>query len=215
MLKKNYFWLFTIRYIMPEISVAILAGGQNTRFDGNLKALMHWRGEPLINHYISLFSKYTNNLMVITNTPERFNLPGIPLIPDTIPGCGPLSGIHTALSQAMHPNVLITACDMPFLSAAMTDRLLQAPLPEHEVIIPHHAEGREPLFSVWPTNIKATLEVWLKSGKSPKIFHFLEAYQLVKKASFDGHEMLFANINTVSEYHNLHDKKNLADETEC
>ncbi len=191
---------------MHEISVAILAGGQNSRFEGNLKALMPWRGAPLINHYISLFSNYTSQLMVVTNTPQLFELPTVPMIPDLIPGYGPLSGIHSALSHAKNPKVLVTACDMPFLSAEMTNQLLTAATPESKVTVPRHCDGHEPLFSVWPTEIKESLEVWLRAGKSPKILRFLEENDLIHEAPFDGLEPLFANINTVAEYRDLHDK---------
>ena len=47
----------------------------------------------------------------------------IPLraIPDAVPGCGPLGGLHAALTAARGDVLLLVACDMPYLSAPFAE----------------------------------------------------------------------------------------------
>lgn len=45
---------------------------------------------------------------------------------DLRPGCGPLGGVHTALSHAGAPTVLFLSCDMPFVRLNWLRRLLRS-----------------------------------------------------------------------------------------
>ena len=45
-------------------------------------------------------------------------------IVDIVPDCGPLGGIHAALTAARGDAVFVAACDMPFLSVAFVSYLL-------------------------------------------------------------------------------------------
>lgn len=44
---------------------------------------------------------------------------------DVVPRCGPLGGVITALRTTRSPAVLLLACDMPFITAALLRRLLR------------------------------------------------------------------------------------------
>src|SRR5204863_290703 len=47
------------------------------------------------------------------------------IIADVVPGCGPLGGIHAALTEARGDAVFVAACDMPYLNAAFVSFLLE------------------------------------------------------------------------------------------
>jgi molybdopterin-guanine dinucleotide biosynthesis protein A len=45
---------------------------------------------------------------------------------DLVPKCGPLGGVYTGLKTSAHDAELFLACDMPFVSAQILERLLGA-----------------------------------------------------------------------------------------
>ena len=66
---------------------------------------------------------------LLTHTRSRVEELGLPIRVirrDTIAPCGPLSGIYTALQSSRAEAELFLACDMPFLSAALVRRILDA-----------------------------------------------------------------------------------------
>ena len=87
------------------ISGFILAGGQSTRM-GRDKALLDWHGTPLLSHMVALLEQATDDVKVV----------GRDHLPDRLPGCGPLSGIETALTITSTENNLIVAVDLPLLT---------------------------------------------------------------------------------------------------
>jgi molybdenum cofactor guanylyltransferase len=188
----------------PRISVAILAGGANRRFGGELKALMQWEGVPIIEQYLRVLNPLTDDLLVISNTPEVLSFCNARVYPDLIPGHGPLSGIHAAISYALHQHIMIVACDMPFLPAHLIPLIFQEAITNPgKVIIPRHAGGLEPMFSCWPKGAGVKLGFWLKESNNNKILRFVEDHALMKTANFADQPIenhMFMNINTQDDY---------------
>lgn len=187
----------TMSVNQKPVSIAILAGGKNSRFGFKPKALMLWEGEPLISRYLRLLSPLTADLFIITNSPEEYSGVSARMHPDIIPGNGPLSGIHAALQIAQHNYVLITACDMPFLPIKVVNDLMDKYIENPgKVIIPVHSAGKEPLLSLWPVTVKPLLDKWLENKSSLKILDFIDHYNLFQEFEAFADETLFMNINT-------------------
>lgn len=182
------------------LSVALLAGGSGSRLGGTQKALIPWKKGTLLSEFLYTFLKVTDDLFVITNHPLPEPYHTLPAYPDLIPGKGPLSGIHTALSVSKHPLVLIVACDMPFVTADAASWLLQhANQKPQKVIIPQGIHGPEPMFGIWPVVVLNVLEDWLRKDNPLKIMHFLEYHSLVSIVPSDMNRIdsnFFFNINT-------------------
>ena len=104
-------------------TAAILAGGKSSRM-GTDKALIEINGQPLIERALHAVGQVTARQMILSNNPERFSYPGVPVYPDLIPGKGPLGGIYTALTHALTPHILVVAVDMPHLVPALLAHLL-------------------------------------------------------------------------------------------
>ncbi len=90
--------------------VCILAGGASSRMGRN-KAALRLGGRTLLGH--------------VRAGAKRLGLPVRVIRRDLIPGCGPLGGIHTALITSRAAGSLFLSCDMPFVSAALLDRVLR------------------------------------------------------------------------------------------
>lgn len=95
-------------------SVAILTGGQSRRM-GQDKAFINLGRLTVLERVINAVNALTDDLFLVTGSPEPYRSFGLPVAPDLIPGKAALGGIYTALSRARYEWVLALACDMPLL----------------------------------------------------------------------------------------------------
>ncbi|WP_170839643.1 molybdenum cofactor guanylyltransferase [Lihuaxuella thermophila] len=105
----------------------ILAGGENRRMNGRMKALLPFGGETLIERQVREMKRICDELFVVTNQPDLFSPvvgEGVQIVRDEIPFQGPLGGMHTALTRASHDDVWIVGCDLPFLSSRVAQALI-------------------------------------------------------------------------------------------
>jgi molybdenum cofactor guanylyltransferase len=183
--------------IHPPISAAILAGGAATRMGGGQKAITLLNGKPLITHQTNLLKPLTDDLLVIANPPHDQFLDVGSVFADLIPGKGPLSGIHAALSHALHPQVLVLACDMPLITQELLVFLItHSRHHQHKAVIPFHQTGFEPLISVWPKGLFSDLNDWILAGNPNKIIRFLEENDAMVTLDARQFGQQFANMNT-------------------
>lgn len=118
----------------------IFVGGQSTRMGGQPKGRLSARdtGEPLIVRSARLL-RLAGLTPVLVGDARGYDdlLHELPRVPDAPAGVGPLGGLSAllALAEGRLPlkegphdraHVLVLACDMPFVSQALIDKLAQA-----------------------------------------------------------------------------------------
>jgi molybdopterin-guanine dinucleotide biosynthesis protein A len=103
---------------IPALSAAVLAGGKSSRM-GQDKALLPLidGGQPLLGIVLERMSAIADDVFIVANEGERYEVFGRRIVPDRHPGIGALGGIHAALAHARHQHCFVVACDMPFLNA--------------------------------------------------------------------------------------------------
>ncbi|HKB49081.1 MAG TPA: NTP transferase domain-containing protein, partial [Ktedonobacterales bacterium] len=67
-------------------SAAILAGGDARRFGGRDKSALVVEGRPILERQLAMLASVANGVRVIRRED------------DLVPGCGPLGGLHAALT---------------------------------------------------------------------------------------------------------------------
>lgn len=147
---------------IPKLSAAILAGGKSRRMGRN-KALLPFRGIPLIRHVYETLAPLFGEIFLVTDAPGAFDFLPCPKIPDRIPGYGPISGIDAALRHALHPCVQVVGCDAPFLSPSLLN-LLAGSAGEADLVIPCGPKGLEPLCAVYGKGCLPLIEESLRRG---------------------------------------------------
>lgn len=190
------------------ITGAILAGGQNRRMDGRMKALLPFSGELMIERQIRLMKELCEEVIVVTNQPEVF-LPlldrSIRIITDYYPSKGPLSGMHAALSLARSPDVWIVGCDMPFISAEAAS--VQWDLKKSmncDAVVPVISDKTHPLHGLYSKGCADAISALLLSGEY-RVMELLRMlyWQEATEANFEdkGIDLAFAtNVNNPGEY---------------
>ena len=119
-----------------SLSAAALAGGQSRRM-GRDKALLPvvTGGRPMLQLVLDSLWHVAGDVFVVANDPEKYQEFGVGVVPDQHPGIGALGGIQAAIEHSIHEHCLIVACDMPFLSLALLQRMAEEPR-DYDVLVP-------------------------------------------------------------------------------
>lgn len=125
----------------------VLAGGKSTRM-GQDKALLEVDGKPLLLHAIEKLKAHARELLVIGD-PRKYGHIWPAVLPDEIPGLGPLGGIVTAMGAARHDRLLVLAVDVPGVNERLLDRLTREMPDDADALVPRHAEQLEPLVAAY------------------------------------------------------------------
>jgi molybdopterin-guanine dinucleotide biosynthesis protein A len=149
----------------------ILAGGASSRM-GRGKALLHVGGKPVTQRVADVMRDVFSHLVISTNTPQDFAFLGLPAVADIFPGCGPMGGIHAALSTSNADTVFVVGCDMPFLRAELLRDLLDAH-PDSPIVVPWHDGRLHPLCGVYRRETLPLMEAALRNGNF-KLIDFIE-----------------------------------------
>ncbi len=183
---------------MDQIAGFVLAGGRSTRM-GTDKALLDWRGRPLIEHALKLLRCVAPEVRIVGPQAqfERFG----PVIEDRYCGCGPLAGIHAALSSSAIELNLVLAVDMPFVTPEFLCYVVeQARGSSAAVTVPRIGGKWQPLCAVFRRSFGPIAEASLSAGKN-KIDALFSAVELrvideyeLQRLSVD--ERMFENLNT-------------------
>jgi molybdenum cofactor guanylyltransferase len=143
---RVFFILTTMHH--PDVTGFVLAGGKSTRM-GRDKAALQLDGRTLLERALDTVREVCGTAVVLGSR-ELYGQHGAEVVEDIYPGCGPLSGIHAALTHTRTGFNLIIAVDTPFLSADflrfMVERAVES---RATVTTPEIAGYRQPLCSVY------------------------------------------------------------------
>jgi molybdopterin-guanine dinucleotide biosynthesis protein A len=185
------------------ITAVILAGGQSRRL-GRDKAVEPFDGEPLIRRVIRRATEAVSARHVVVVVADTDRAAALPLdadhetAVDVFPDCGSLGGIYTGLNASTTEWSLVTACDMPFLSAPLLSHL--AGLRDGVDAVVPVVDGRpEPTHALYRRRCLPAIETRLRAGQL-KISGFFDdvAVRYVSEdviRSLDPELLSFFNIN--------------------
>ena len=187
-------------------SAALLAGGNSKRM-GLDKQYFHISGGLLFEHILPTLTSIFDDVMVVTDNPELYNDKNLRTVRDIIPGSGPLSGIHAAMTESKSKYVYILACDMPEIDINyidfLIDNLNKNPADACVTRIGNHIE---PFHAFYSVNCLPVIEADLRDGKS-SVKYFLHKINTlyiseIQARHFTPDWSLFSNLNTPEDYLN-------------
>src|SRR5262245_4257942 len=91
---------------------------------GRDKALLDLDGSLLACRVAEVVAAAAGQVALIGD-PAKYGELGYPVYPDVFPGCGPLAGVHAALSATAADWNLVVACDMPGVEPEFLAGLLE------------------------------------------------------------------------------------------
>jgi len=146
---------------VPALTGVVLCGGRSVRM-GVDKATIEVGGATLLDRAVSRLSEVCDPVLI---APGGLNVgvDALRLVPDAMPGAGPLGGIVAALHRSPHPLLAVVAVDMPWLDPALL-RLLAARIGDHDVAMCRTRRGLEPLHAIYARSALPVAEAALRSS---------------------------------------------------
>jgi molybdopterin-guanine dinucleotide biosynthesis protein A len=185
-----------------DVTIFVLAGGKSTRM-GTDKAFVEFEGRTLLARSLDLARSVTSDVRVVGSV-DKFG-PFAPVVEDLFRDCGPLGGIHAALLAVRRKLNVMLAVDMPFVSRAFLEYLIDKArdAPDAIVVVPRCDGGRQPLCAVYRREFAAPAENALRAGRN-KIDLLFDVVQTrvidqkeLENAGFAA--SIFRNLNTPEE----------------
>lgn len=182
---------------VDNIKCCIIAGGTSGRF-GSDKSLHVLDGKPMISHTYDAVKPVFNEVYIIAPGGDKFSFLDAVIIPDIIPGLGPIGGIYTAVETLDLERVFVFPCDMPFLNTDFIKYMTTIP-DYYDIVVPELNGRYQPLHAIYSKNcaegIKRKIEL-----KDYRMSGFYEGYNIRavnedEIGFYDDPFRMFRNIN--------------------
>jgi len=183
-------------------SAAILAGGRATRFGGRDKSALLVEGRTILQRQLEALAGVADEVLIVGDAERPFQS-GARQIHDVVPGCGPLGGLHAALSAARGEALFLMACDMPYVSAPFIAHLLSL-ADRADIVVPRSGRGYHPLCAVYSRACLETAAARLADGRL-KMLDLVAGMRVrdvpeEEMRQFGDPDRLLANVNTPADY---------------
>jgi molybdopterin-guanine dinucleotide biosynthesis protein A len=126
----------------------------------------------------------------------------LPSIADSIPGAGPLGGIHAALAEAANPHLLVVGCDMPLLNLDLLEYMASQPR-DYDVLQPG-IDRPQPLHAIYARSCLPLIDRSLRAVRYKVSGWFAQANvrTIAPEAlqRYDPAGLSWFNVNTPADY---------------
>jgi molybdopterin-guanine dinucleotide biosynthesis protein A len=185
-----------------DLEAFILAGGKSSRM-GTDKIFLKLGGRTLLDRTLAIAKSVTDDVRIVGDQTKLAGLENV--IEDLYPNCGPLGGIHAALTNSAAELNLMLAVDLPFLETRFLEYLLSAARrSKAAVTVPRADGGFQPLCAVYRWRFADLAVRALRAGNNkidqlfvPADTCILEEDEL-KGAGFSAE--MFRNVNTPEDW---------------
>lgn len=184
---------------------AILAGGEGRRLGGVDKTQLRVGGTTLIDRVVSALRPVVDDLMLVGYRGTAQMPPGVRVVADRTPGCGPLGGLDAALHEGEDP-VLLVACDLPHLRTPFLAHLLSR-AGAVDAVVPVTAAGPHPHCAVFHSRCREAVSRRLahRQLRLRDLLDDLDVHWVSGDALLSlGGEALLTNINTPDDWAAVH-----------
>jgi molybdopterin-guanine dinucleotide biosynthesis protein A len=186
------------------ISAVVLAGGEARRLGGS-KCELDVGGRALLQRSLEAARAVSDDVLLL---PGRRELPaglagGARCVPDLPGGAGPLAALCAGLAAARHPWCLALACDLPFVTPALIERLLAEVAPGVDAVVVATADGSQPFPGLYGRHLAPLVAERLRADRR-SVRGLLDAVRVrtlipADLAPFDPDLRSLRNVNTPAE----------------
>ncbi|MFW5631682.1 MAG: molybdenum cofactor guanylyltransferase, partial [Acetivibrio ethanolgignens] len=134
---------------------------------------------------------------------------GCRLVFDEFPGCGPLGGLHAGLKACETEELIVAACDMPFLKGELFYYLREWQ-EDFDGVVPIASGKIHPLAAIYKKSALPVFEEQIKNGN----YRLQDALKRLNIAYIDVSERedfkrMLQNINTAEDYERINPREKL------
>ena len=187
-----------------SVSGFVLAGGASRRMGWD-KAKLVLGGKSMLERQVRVLQAVSRSVAVV-GPPERCQGLEIRILPDEVPGCGPLGGIYSGLLHTRTEYNLFLGCDLPFIEMRFLCWLVERALQyQTDVTVPKTREGYyQSLCAVYRRRALGTIRAVLAGGRNevraffPRVHGRVIPWTETAHAGFS--PRIFVNMNTPEDY---------------
>jgi molybdenum cofactor guanylyltransferase len=194
--------------LYDDIPAFILAGGSSTRM-GQDKALLNLDGKPLIEWVAVTVNKLFSNITIVSDQKEPYAFLNLPVQPDILKDSGPLAGIHAALVRSPARHIFVIACDLPFVTSKLIERIIDKRF-EADVVLPADKITTQPLCAVYSRAAFQHVVLHLRERQFSVLRCIQDMKSLTVTTNKNGSKAGFsilANVATPDEYEKIQSYK--------
>lgn len=187
---------------MSGLGGIILLGGKSERM-GTDKYLLPFFNSTLIEHLCRELSKVTDEIICVTNEPEKLPFLIHRKVRDIQPVSSALTGIHAGLVQSKYPFNFILACDLPLFHSEVVRYMLKYLQEGIQIVVPHSSRGYESLCGIYSKHCIPLIENLF----SANVMRISDLYANTPTVAVDSsqieaftHPEVFFNMNTPEDY---------------
>lgn len=188
-----------------QVSGAILVGGRSIRYRSD-KTFMSIGSATVAELLVQRLSSVLSDVFFVADRAGK--IPGYEdaTVVDLQPGLGPLGGLLTALHYAKFDYCFLTACDLPFLNAALVT-FLHRVAGDADAVVPVWQDHEEPLAALYHRRCRAPIELALSAGDRSMRSFWMNArvvkVDLAREFNMPDIERMFFNVNTPERYEQM------------
>ena len=184
-----------------QATLLILAGGESRRM-GRPKAWLEVGETTLLRWMVERLGPAFSEVMVSFAEPEQLEeLVPYRLVFDRKRAAGPLAGIEAGLTVARHEVTFALACDMPYVTRAVTEMAVAAAR-GCDAAMPRVGGRPEPVCAAYRRSSLAAVTAALDGGRL-KAADLCEHLDVTWLEGLDPD--LFRSLNTLDDYERFHD----------
>jgi len=163
----------------------VLTGGAGRRM-GRSKGDLRVRGVPLAQRAATVLWPYCSSVLISVEPGGLNPAPTFPAIEDARPaGRGPLAGIEAAFEATGGSDLLVLACDYPYVEGDLIERLLIFDSEAYDLVMPTDTRGRDhPLVGLWSRRTEAEVRRALQTHQYT-VHAIFGAWRVVRIAPAD------------------------------
>jgi molybdopterin-guanine dinucleotide biosynthesis protein A len=189
---------------MFDVEGFILVGGASSRM-GRDKSQLLFNGRTSIDRIATELLAVALPVAMV-GARQHYRHLSFRNVPDIHPGWGALGGIHAALRECERDWALIVACDLPFVTGKLFERLAGLRAHQADAVVPVQADGRpQPLCALYRRDTcLPEAEKLIESGQhTPRSLlavvrtHWIETAEL---EDLPGSKNFFFNVNTQTDF---------------
>ena len=183
-------------------AAVILAGGKSRRM-GRDKLELQLGGSTLLKSAVERFAGEFDDVYVSVADISKYPDVTARRIADILPGAGPLSGLHAALSSIPGDGVFLVAADLPYASAGAAKRIAELCGGKDASVIRLPDGKLEPLFAFYRTTLLGRCFDAIQSGdyRMTEILYNADTrFILPEELGALWNEKLIVNINRPEDF---------------
>ena len=189
-----------------KTAAIVLCGGESKRM-GRAKAWLPFGDQTLLHRVVDRVGQAVASVIVVAADGQAVPElpPAVKVVYDEEPNRGPLGGLATGLraSAGQCDAVFLSACDSPFVSTAVIERLFDL-LGDHDICIPQVGNRLHPLAAAYSVRVEAKVRSHLAMSR----LRLLDLTDQLRTRVVTESELIdmdpgfkmFQNLNTPADY---------------